>query len=225
MRLSRSSVWLLIGLVLGCARTTPPESPRLEPESTPAVPPETSFTLEDGFQLLTLADFAPFQGEEGTWTESNGMIVCSGQPKGYMHTPKSYRNFTLRCDYRFEPESEAGPPEKSNTGFMIHIQEPHKVWPRSLEVQGRFDEMCSIKSNGGVPELTINDHPAIREQQRLPVGEWNSVEIISKEGALTSYLNGELICISEPGELSEGLLGLQSEGYVVQFRHLRIHEE
>ena len=113
----------------------------------------------------------------------------------------------------------------SNTGFMIHINEPHKVWPQSLEVQGKWSEMCSIKSNGGIADLTIDDDPAARESARKPVGEWNDVEIISRDGTLESYLNGTRICRSEAGELTEGQIGLQSELYEVQFRNLRIREE
>lgn len=184
--------------------------------------------LEDGFTVLTLPEFEAFAGAADTWREEAGVIVCSGMPKGYVYCVRPFRNFTLRCDYRFaEPAADADPAKSAlaNTGFMIHIQEPHKVWPRSLEVQGRWDQMCSIKSNGGVPDLVIQDDPAAREAARKPVGQWNSVEIVSRDGALTALLNGQKICESEAGELTEGSIGLQSELFEVRFRNLRIREE
>ena len=203
-----------------------PEPPPQQPEQfVPGLPIEADvFSIEEGFERLSLADFAPFQGDENSWQEIDGVLVGSGEPKGYLFSNAPYGNYTWRAEYRYMPkDAEASPPP--NTGFMIHIQEPHKTWPRSLEVQGRFDEMCSIKSNGGVPALTIEDDAAARESARKPVGEWNAVEIVSKDGALTATLNGQLICRSEPGELVEGPIGLQAELFEVHFRRLRIRQD
>lgn len=231
-KIVRGVAIVLLGLHTGCRESGSPPSPAVEaapsgaaaPASEPAAP---ALVPEAGFTLLTLADFVAFKGEEGTWREENGSIICSGNPKSYAHTKQPYANFVWRGEYRYVPRPDAAADalEKSNTGFMIHIQEPHKVWPRSLEVQGRWDEICSIKSNGGVPDLVIEDAPEDRQAARKPVGEWNAVEIISKDGALTSFLNGQKICTSQPGELTSGLLGLQSELYEVHFRHLRIRAE
>jgi hypothetical protein len=203
------------------------ESARNRQTSSP--PPASSIpspSLEEGFKLLTLQDFVPFQGNETTWREEGNVLICSGVPKGYVHTKDAYANFTLRGDYAYEPaDPPKHAPDKYNTGFMIAIQEPHKVWPASLEVQGRMDKICSINANGGIAAPQIEDHPDAREHARKPVGNWNSVEIICRDGAITARLNGELICTSSTGELKEGFLGLQSEGDVVKFRNLRVRRD
>jgi len=196
-----------------------------QPPSQPVFDP---FTPEAGFRLLKLSDFDRFPADANTWSERDGLLICSGNPKGYAYSREDFSNFTLRCEYRFV--SPAQPPDleaanKFNTGFMIHIQEPHKVWPASLEVQGRFDEMAAIKSNGGVPPLTIQDDQEAREGVRIPVGQWNAIEIISHNGALTAILNGLPVCSSMAGELKSGRLGLQSEGFEVEFKHLRVKVE
>lgn len=208
----------------GCA-------PGSKTPATPATGADTEsvadlFTPEPRYRLLTLADFEHFPADAtATWAEKNGLIICSGQPKGYIYTREEFRNFTLRCEFRYVPPTpppDAAASDKFNTGFMIYIQEPQKVWPASLEVQGRFDEIGSIKSNGGVPALKVQDDPQGRVGVRLPIGKWNAVEIVSRSGALTSTLNGMPICISQPGDLKSGRLGLQSEGFEVQFKHLRV---
>lgn len=211
-------------LAAGCSKAPESEEPSVPVAPALDAPP---LIIEDGFRVLRLSDFEPFSADDETWREEGDVITCSGQPKGYLHSRDTFRNFTLRCSYRFEPAADADEERlsASNTGFMIHINEPHKIWPRSLEVQGKWSEMCSIKSNGGVPDLTIEDDPAAREAARKPVGEWNDVEIISRDGTLESYLNGTRICRSEAGELTEGLIGLQSELFEVQFRNLRIRED
>ena len=179
-------------------------------------------TEPTGTRTLTLADFEPFQADESTWREEDGVLICTGSPKGYIHTRETFDNYVWEAEYRFAPVEDEEKRPLANTGFMIHIQEPQKVWPASLEVQGRWDEMASIKSNGGIPALTIEDNPEARESARKPVGEWNHVRIESRDGALTARLNGELICTSQPGELTSGQIGLQSEGFEVHFRNVTI---
>jgi len=179
----------------------------------------------EGFRPLHLRDFQMFPAEPDSWRDERGMILTTGKPKGYIYSRRSYANFTWRAEFRFVPQEDAAKADQSNTGFMLCIQEPHKVWPRSLEVQGKFVEMGQIKSNGGVPALTINDDQASREKARKPVGEWNTVEITVKNGAVSSVLNGQAICFSEPGEVKDGRIGLQAENFPVEFRNLRLRED
>jgi hypothetical protein len=236
VQLLRTAV--LIGLAVCCAgcpreATQPAATPKTDSEVEAVAVPEADpvaddFAPEPGFRLLTLADFEPFPADATTWSERGGILVCSGKPKGYAHTREQFANFTLRCEYRFVPSAPAPDAEaanKFNTGFMIYVQEPHKVWPASLEVQGRFDEMASIKSNGGAAALVTTDDQAGRESVRLPVGNWNAVEIVSRDGALSAALNGVVIATSQPGKLKSGMLGLQAEGFEVQFKHLRVQAE
>ena len=188
--------------------------------------------VDTGFRPIRLADCGVFYGkgdrDGATWTEHGPVLRCSGKPRGYLYTKQSYRNFTLRCDFRYlQTQSlDLEKRELCNTGFLIYVTEPHKQWPVSLEVQGRFDQMAAIKANGGAedPELLLHDEEA-RAQARSPVGEWNTIEIVSRDGALTADLNGLPICRSAATGLLEGAIGLQSEDFAVEFRNLRVRED
>ncbi|SFH86356.1 3-keto-disaccharide hydrolase [Planctomicrobium piriforme] len=227
--------FLVLAALAGCT-PAPQEPPKAASPPAPLpvsesvkshLPSQAGEVLEADFQPLLLEQFTPFQGESGTWTTGErGVIQTSGIPKGYLHSNQPYENFTLRGDFQFVlTEEQAKNPAKANTGFMLAIQEPHKVWPRSLEVQGRWDNMGSINSNGGLPAPVTHDDPAVRERVRRPATDWNSIEIVMKDGAITSRLNGEVVCTSEPAEETQGFIGLQAEGFVVRFRNLRIRTE
>jgi len=192
-------------------------------------PDDPNFELEPGFRLLTLDDLEIFHGKppgpDLTWSQFGQTLVCLGTPRGYAYTKENYDDFTLRCDYKFVPAADQKDGKKlanSNTGFLVYINGEHKLWPVSLEVQGKHVEMGQIKANGGAAAVTIQDDESVRESARKPVGQWNSIEIISKDGTLTTMLNGQQVCQSEPGELKSGLLGFQSEDYEVHYRNLRI---
>lgn len=213
--------FFLCAILLGLSGCSSNES-----GSTSSGPP---FQPEEGFTLLTMADFIAFPaakaGDGETWSAEGSTIICTGKPRGYAYTNKSYGNFTLRLEYRFAAPDDGTKPDDSNTGFLIYISGDHKVWPVCLEVQGKHSEMAGIKSNSRDVIIEIEDNESARETARRPVGEWNRIEIVSKDGALTSILNGTQICQSVAGELQAGPLGLQSEGFAVEFRNVRIREE
>jgi hypothetical protein len=227
----RRSGWkmsiVLCGLTWGCQEksASPPEVPPGDSQSQHS--PELSGEVtEAGFQPLSLQDFEPFQAEKDTWTQVDEMIVTSGLPKSYIYTKKSYENFTLQAEFQFVlTQEQEAKFQKANTGILLAIQEPHKIWPRSLEVQGQFETMGTVRPNGGIPAPAMQDQPAVRERVRRPAADWNRMEIRMRGGAITAILNGETVCTSEPGELKSGPIGLQAEGYVVRFRNLSIRED
>lgn len=53
---------------------------------------------------------------------------------GLFYTEKSYKNYVITYEWRY-PE---GSSEKSNSGCLVHIQEPLKIWPKCIEPQGRY---------------------------------------------------------------------------------------
>lgn len=160
-------------------------------------------------------------GETGTYLE------LIGTKRGYVYSVKPYRNFTLRFDYRWPNAAELPEAERpeANTGVLVFMTGEHKIWPKCLEVQGKWSEMGHIKSNAKDVTVTVRDDPAAREQARKPVGEWNAVEVVAKDGALTSTVNGVKIAESDPTELREGPIGFQAERFDVEFRNVRIREE
>lgn len=190
------------------------------------------FELEEGFRSLTLADFKqyfakpPAAGSPSPWQEVRGAIVCFGKPKGYLYSKESFENFTLKLEFRYAPGSD-NPAQAfvPNTGVLVYITEPHKQWPKCLEVQGRYSDVANIKPNGGASPFQIFEDEAARQQARKPIGDWNTLEIVSKAGVLTSRLNGMKVCENQPSDVSSGPIGLQSEDYEVHFRRLRIRAE
>ena len=191
------------------------------------------FSPEEGFRVLTLSDFEPYFAKPPkadavpTWSAVGSAIVCTGKPKGYLHSKEKFQDFTLRLELRFAPavDTVAVKDFNPNSGVMVYITEPHKQWPKSLEVQGKFSELGTIKANGKAAEVQLVDDTTRRESARKPVSEWNALEILSHGGALTVLLNGQKVCESQPSDVSSGPIGLQSEDFEVHFRRLRIRAE
>jgi len=65
-----------------------------------ATAPEAATPEDEGWHELTLADFVNVNGDADTWTESEGVLVCSGKPMGGARTQQRYRDFELTLEWR-----------------------------------------------------------------------------------------------------------------------------
>ena len=189
--------------------------------------PDTPFQLEEGYTPLSFSDFEAFAAESGTWEGTPDGLKCTGKPPGYLYSKQAYQNFTWRLEYRFPRPATLKDETKfnGNTGFLVYITGEHKVWPVCLEVQGKFAQMAAIKENGGAQPVTATDDDAARQMARKPVGQWNALEIVSTNGALSVSLNGTPISKCEPDFLSEGLIGIQAEKHPFEVRRMRIRRD
>lgn len=206
--------------------TVPEKNAGTSPATQPATE-VTSVAAEDGFQSIPFDQMAVFPADETTshtWTAEGDEFLCTGKPKCYLHTKTLFGDGTLRFDYRFEPDPKITDPSKlaaHNTGVLLFIQEPHAIWPKSIEVQGKHSEMGQLRPNGGAVAVEFQDSPDVRDSARKPVGEWNSIEIVTKAGAITASINGKVVSVGQPGELTSGMIGLQAEGHRLRYRRLR----
>ena len=69
----------------------------------------------------------------------------------------------------------------------------------------------------------IEDNEA-RPRVNKPLGEWNSVEIVSANGQVKSSLNGVLVSTVSEHEYTAGHIGFQAEGSEIAWRNIRIKE-
>jgi hypothetical protein len=155
-------------------------------------------------------------------TVKDGAIIVAGSPNGYFHTDKSFKNYVLTFDWRYQRPAKLEDDKKfgGNSGLLMHIQEPHKVWPTSLEVQGANGSHGSfIGINTKVTNYKFDS--AALAKVRNKVGEWNTTEVTVKDGAVVAKVNGVVIG-SGTINLKDGPLGFQAEGSEIHFKNIRI---
>ena len=75
-----------------------------------------------------------------TWRVENGVIKCTGRPTGYLRTEQDYRDYKLTVEWSFVRVG----PKADNTGVLVHIGEPDKVWPRCIQCQGQHGKQGDL---------------------------------------------------------------------------------
>ncbi len=203
------------------------EKPEPKPEPKKAPPPPPS-QAEAGFvALFNGTDLSGWktvpEKADKTFTVKDGMIVVSGTPNGYFYTDKSYQNYVLKFDWRYKRPDNLEDESKfqGNSGLLVHIQEPHKVWPKCIEVQGmNLNHGMLIPVSGAKLTNAKFDKEALTKA-RHKVGEWNTTEVTVKDGEITAKVNGADVSRGN-FDLPGGPFGFQSEGAELHFKNIRI---
>jgi S-disulfanyl-L-cysteine oxidoreductase SoxD len=145
---------------------------------------------------------------------------------GYFYWPKKYENFTFRYEQKFERPADWDASDTlyfGGTGALIFIQEPHRVYPRSIEIEGRYYDLGEPYAIGGKGTIKYDHEARMRAGRR--VGEWDTIEVASRNGTVTTSINGITVSTISGHDYPAGHLGMQAEGGPVSWRNLRIKVE
>lgn len=164
----------------------------------------------------------------------------AGQTGGDLVTDEEYSNFHLKLDWKLA--------KNGNSGIIFYVKEDPAKYPNTyntgLEMQ--------VLDNEGHPDAKINKHRAgdlydlvaSSPETVKPAGEWNHVEIISNNGQLELYQNGEKVVtttlwddnwrsmiegskfadMEDFGTFKSGKIALQDHGDAVWYKNIEIKE-
>jgi hypothetical protein len=175
--------------------------------------------IKDGdVQALDLVGIGP-----ETLEFASGEIRISGKPNGYFACKESYKNYELRFEWMYERPSnlESDAKFRGNSGLLIHIQMPHKVWPKCVEVQLMNANAGVILPLGGTKCETTRD-TAAQKKAIKPVGQWNQEEVTCRDGTIVCKINGLEISRGSGCTIDSGPIGWQSEGAPIRLRNVMI---
>ncbi len=168
---------------------------------------------------------------EDVWAAENDVLICWGNPLGYLYTKKDYRDFVLELEWQWPVDKGPG-----KGGVLMRMTGSHKIWPRSLEAQlnagdaGDFWGLAGYQLSGS-PERTKSINNKIygmltnvkkAKAMEKPAGQWNHYEIIAKGDRVILKINGQVVNEATGCDVTPGKICLTSEGNEIHFRNLRL---
>jgi hypothetical protein len=172
----------------------------------------------DGLTFVSRSNSTPAE----TWTVTNGIIHCSGKSVGYLRTKNSFRDYKLTVEWRFVKIA----PRADNTGVLVHMQLPDKVWPPCVQVQGKHDNQGDLLLMAGAESkehrgMDANTPlPKRGPANEKPVGEWDTVQAVCQGNSVKAFVNGKLMNETTECTVSSGFIGIQSEGAELEIREM-----
>ena len=152
------------------------------------------------------------------WSVSDGVILCTGEPWGYMRTEADYADYQLHVEWRW-------PGEAGNSGVFLHMSQPDTVWPRSIECQlwsGRAGDFVAFQDVRFKELVRGRELSKKAESSEKPLGQWNSYDITCRGNTIRVLVNGVLQNEATETTESSGKICLQSEGKPIEFRNIYV---
>jgi hypothetical protein len=172
----------------------------------------------DGLTFVSRNTNAPAE----IWTVTNGVIHCSGKSIGYLRTKTKFYDYKLTVEWRFVKIA----PKADNTGVLVHMQLPDKVWPPCVQVQGKHDNQGDLLLMAGAESkehrgLDANTPlPKRGPANEKPVGEWDTVVAVCEGTSVKAFVNGKFMNETTECTVSSGFIGIQSEGAELEIRKM-----
>jgi hypothetical protein len=125
--------------------------------------------------------------------------------------------FSVQCRFTKLADTARG----YNSGIFVRSSSDLEIW-----------HQCQLGSKSGgfffgvTPEkgkkTYFNLEKMLKEQQVKEAGDWNTIEIAARGTKLTARINGAVQSEFDQCGLPEGFIGLEAEGYRIEFRNLKL---
>ena len=212
-------------ILISIVATLPVTAQDEPPDSPPKHSRELSVPLFNGKDFTGFTFFMQNSADPlKTWSVTNGVIHCTGQPVGYLRTTQVVSNYFLTIEWRFVKIA----PKADNTGILVHLQSPDKVWPQCVQVQGKSGRQGDIFLMAGAESKEHKGQDAntpllkrgdlVERPVENPIGEWNKAETICLHGKVECFINGKFMNETTECTLDAGYIGIQSEGAEIEIR-------
>jgi hypothetical protein len=159
------------------------------------------------------------KGTDTTWAVvADGKILrCNGVGVHEMLLwAEELTDCIFHVEWRFEPLPDL---KKAgyNSGVYIRNSADGQIWHQA-QVGANVGQLFGRTLLDGQPKQFNVKHKA--PNRGKAIGEWNVYELTAKGPTLTLWVNGAETAKLEKTEVLKGHIGLEAEGYVIEFRNL-----
>jgi hypothetical protein len=150
---------------------------------------------------------------------ASGVLACKGDGgHEWLRLDQVLTDYIFHVEWRFSPV-----PGKHgyNSGVYVRNSSDGRMWHQA---------QCGDASGGYLFGATLaayamqpfNLRKDVHEQRVRPSGEWNTYELTCKGRNITLWVNGAVTCQWKACGVPRGYVGLEAEGWRIEFRNVKI---
>jgi hypothetical protein len=150
---------------------------------------------------------------------SGKILTCEGDKSGhemFRFVPET-GDFILHAEWRFA-KLEGKP--AYNSGVFFRTSADGAVWHQA-QTGDAGGYLFGNSLIAGKPQR-VNLRQSMSENRVKPAGEWNTYEIKATGKKITLWVNGAVTNEYDGCEVLSGYVGLEAEGYRIEFRNLKL---
>ena len=218
----RSYAWLLLAVTMvGRLPAADPAPSALEADPSGWVDLMPSAELK-GWSRVPVPPGAPLGRPQWHVEEAGKVLVCDGDGgHDMLLCDREFGDAVFHLDFRYTRiEGKTG----YNSGAYVRNSKDGALWHQAQfgDANGGF-LFGETPGADGKKKFFITQKD-VKDSRVKPAGEWNTLEITARGKTLTLWVNGAVTCQFEDCGLEQGHLGVEGEGYRVEFRNLKVKE-
>ncbi len=164
----------------------------------------------------------PLGQQQWSVVESGKVLLCDGSGgHDMLLCDREFGDAVFHIEFRFaKVEGKSG----YNSGIYVRNSQDGSIW-HQCQIGDKFGGYLFGETPGvdGNKKFFTTDK-VVKDGHITPVGEWNTVEMTAQGKTLTLWVNGAVTCKVEDCGNPKGTVGVEAEGYVIEFRNLKIKE-
>ncbi len=109
-----------------------------------------------------------------------------------------------------------------NSGAYVRNSRDGAIWHQAQFGDGKDGYLFGQTTGADGNKKGFNLKKQVTDGRVKPAGEWNTMEVTAVGKVLTLWVNGAVTCRFEDCGREKGYLGLEGEGYRIEFRNLKV---
>jgi hypothetical protein len=109
-----------------------------------------------------------------------------------------------------------------NSGAYVRNSKDGSLWHQAQFGDAKDGYLFGETLTAEGKKKFFNLAKTVTDMRVKPAGEWNTLEITARGKALTLWVNGAVTCQFQDCGVATGHLGLEGEGYRIEFRNLKV---
>lgn len=109
-----------------------------------------------------------------------------------------------------------------NSGAYIRNSKNGAIWHQAQFGDANAGFLFGQTLGADGQKKSFNLSKQVTDMRVKPAGEWNMLEITARGKVLTLWVNGAVTCRFEDCGAATGYLGVEGEGYRIEFRNLKL---
>jgi hypothetical protein len=166
----------------------------------------------------------PPQGKLGReqWHREGGVLVCDGDGGHDMLLfDKEIGDAIFHVEFCYTRiEGKTG----YNSGAYVRNSRDGAIWHQAQFGDAKDGYLFGETTVSEGKKKFFNLKNKVTDMRVKPAGEWNTLEVTAQGRTLTLWVNGAVTCQFEDCGTAKGYVGLEGEGYRIEFRNLKIKE-
>lgn len=153
------------------------------------------------------------------WHVENGLLVCDGNGGHDMFLlDHEVGDAIFHVEFCFVKIPN---PKSYNSGVFVRTSLDGATWHQAQTGSLSGGNLFGVTpSPAGPKKFDVSTQPCRVKE----AGEWNTYEVTAQGPKLTLWVNGYVTAVFPDCGLPKGYLGLEGEGYRIQFRNLKLKE-